>query len=220
MQTESQSLNTESPGPEADAPMRRDRPALIALVLANAVPLVGVLFFGWDLANVMVLFWAESAVIGVYNVAKMLTMGGLRAIPLALFFTVHYGMFMLVHLVFVLVLTQPGGIFESGPDDGPFALLPDLLTVSFAVAIAALFVSHGISFVVHFLIGAERPKKLNELMGAPYGRIVVMHITIILGAALTLVLGSNVVLLVLLVILKLAADIWAHRRSHRKAALR
>ena len=193
MQTESQPLNADAelPGPSGRTPMRRDRPALIALVLANAVPLVGVLFFGWDLANVMVLFWAESAVIGVYNVAKMLTMSGARAIPLALFFTVHYGMFMLVHLVFVLVLTQPGGPFEGGPDDGPFAQLPDLMTVSFAVAIAALFISHGVSFVVHFVLGGERPEKMNELMGAPYGRIVVMHIAIILGAGLTLALGSN-----------------------------
>ena len=43
----------------------------LALVAANMVPLVGVLFLGWDLSSVMVLFWAESAVIAFYTALKM-----------------------------------------------------------------------------------------------------------------------------------------------------
>ena len=44
---------------------------VLMLIGANMLPLAGVLFFGWDLPTVMVLFWAESAVIGFYTALKM-----------------------------------------------------------------------------------------------------------------------------------------------------
>lgn len=213
-----QTVQTERHPSPIDALRLRDRPAVVALLLANLVPIVGVVVFDWDLANVMVLYWAESAVIGAYNVLKMITFAGLRAIPLALFFTVHYGIFMTVHLAFILVFSQPGGIRGDSMGGSPFRAMGDHMTLGFAIAVASLLLSHGVSFVVHFLRGPERPKKLNDLMGAPYVRIVVMHVTLIFGAGLTLALGSNVALLVLLVGLKVAADLWSHRREHRKAA--
>ena len=49
----------------------------LALIGANLVPLAGVLFLGWDLASVIVLFWAESAVIGFYTALKMAIVGKL-----------------------------------------------------------------------------------------------------------------------------------------------
>ena len=46
-------------------------------------------------------------------------------------------------------------------------------------AILALFVSHGISFVYnYFLKGEYKTAKGQDLMGAPYGRVMVMHFTI------------------------------------------
>jgi hypothetical protein len=40
-------------------------------VLANSVPLVGVLFLGWDAFFIVLLYWAENLVIGSYNILKM-----------------------------------------------------------------------------------------------------------------------------------------------------
>ena len=48
-----------------------DRLALASLLAANLLPLVGVLFLDWDLALVLVLFWAESGVIGAFGIAKL-----------------------------------------------------------------------------------------------------------------------------------------------------
>jgi hypothetical protein len=53
-------------------------------------------------------------------------------------------------------------------------------------------------------------------MHAPYGRIVVLHIAIILGAFAIAAVGSSVGLLILLIIGKIIIDAKLHIRSHKK----
>jgi len=193
-----------------------------ALIAANVVPIIGVMFFGWDLRTVMLLYWAESAVIGFYNVLKMLWIGGLIAAPICLFFIVHYGGFMFGHLVFLLVLTQRGEL--GGGGGGGFELEATPMLFSEAgvwTAITALMVSHGVSFVTNFLgreaaadSGLEAGQRVGRQMIAPYPRIVVMHVTIIFGAILAISIGTNVMFLVLLIVLKVAADLFSHGREH------
>ena len=43
------------------------------LIAANALPLFGVLFLGWDTFAIVALYWTENVVIGAINVLKMLT---------------------------------------------------------------------------------------------------------------------------------------------------
>jgi hypothetical protein len=45
----------------------------VVLLLANAVPLAGVLFWGWSVSSVVILYWFENIVIGLVNVARMIT---------------------------------------------------------------------------------------------------------------------------------------------------
>lgn len=44
-----------------------------SLLLANLVPLAGVLYFGWSVSSVIILYWFENVVIGVVNIARMAT---------------------------------------------------------------------------------------------------------------------------------------------------
>src|SRR5208283_509567 len=48
------------------------QPPVIALVLANLVPLAGVFLFHWEVFPLLFLFWMENVVVGILNVAKML----------------------------------------------------------------------------------------------------------------------------------------------------
>jgi len=48
------------------------RPPIIALVLANLVPLAGVFVFRWEVFPLLFLFWLENVAIGVLNALKML----------------------------------------------------------------------------------------------------------------------------------------------------
>ena len=43
-------------------------PSLAALVIANAIPLVGVLFLGWTVFPLVLLYWLENVVVGGFNV--------------------------------------------------------------------------------------------------------------------------------------------------------
>lgn len=46
------------------------------LVLANLVALIGVLFLGWNLAMILVLYWVESGIVGLLNLPKILLARG------------------------------------------------------------------------------------------------------------------------------------------------
>ncbi|CAN5667017.1 hypothetical protein BH23DEI1_BH23DEI1_10580 [soil metagenome] len=212
--------------------------APVALVLVNAIPLVGVLVFGWRLFDLMLLYWLENGVIGVFTVLKILARraspnardpqgvpaGALGKLIVACFFTVHYGIFWSVHGVFVLTLF--GGVLGSLPTAVgavPFYAPPDFQPVSslaaagtLALALASLFVSHGASYVTNFLgRGEDRTLTPVALMAQPYARVFVLHATLIGGGFVVLLLGSPVAALLLLVALKTGVDLAAHLREHR-----
>lgn len=193
---------------------RWQRTSLAALVLANVVPLIGVLAFEWDLYGVMVLYWAENSIIGLYNVLKMLRIGSAKAAPLAAFFCVHYGMFMFVHFVFVKKLFGPDtwGLFP-----GVGEIIDALRPV--AGSLLATFISHGISFYVNFLRNREYERvSVDEQMHAPYKRMAVLHVTIIAAGWLIMSQGAPVGGLVVFVVLKTCVDGWAHLREHGRLA--
>ncbi len=136
------------------------------------------------------------------------------------FFVVHYGLFCLVHGVFVFVLLGGGGPFNNGANlhGGPEAFLRHDLSTGLVIAAAALAASHLVSFFVNYLgKGEYRRTILPVLMIQPYARIVVLHIAIILGAFTILVLGSPIFLLVLLVVGKTLLDLSLHLRQRRSS---
>lgn len=189
---------------------RWQRTSLGALIVANAIPLIGVLALDWDLYGVMVLYWAENSIIGFYNVLKLLRIGKGRAAPLAAFFCVHYGMFMFVHFVFVKRLFGPDewGLFPS-LDQVVDALRP------VASSLLATFISHGVSFYLHFLRGREYERTTaDEQMHAPYKRMAVLHVTLIAAGWIIMSQGAPIGALVFFVVLKTCIDGWAHLREH------
>ncbi|MBI4139122.1 hypothetical protein HY479_03155 [Candidatus Uhrbacteria bacterium] len=195
----------------------RSSVSVVSLVVANAVPLFGVLYGGWDLYTIFMLYWVESAVIGFYNILKFTKFKGGLKFFLIPFFLLHYGAFMAAHLVFLTAFFAPGaGSFES------FPLKPILAALwETAPAIVGLFVSHGVSFATNF-IGKQEYLRVTEqqVMEAPYSRIVIMQVSIIFGGLLFQVFGLPVYALGLLIVLKTGVDVVAHLRQHAKVQAR
>ncbi len=54
-----------------------------------------------------------------------------------------------------------------------------------------------------------------QQMFAPYGRLVVLHVTIIVGAVLISMTGAPEAAIVVLVLLKIALDLGLHLAEHR-----
>ncbi|MBI3751783.1 MAG: hypothetical protein HY263_09050 [Chloroflexi bacterium] len=207
----------------------------IALVLANAIPLVGVLLFGWSLWTILVLYWVENGVVGLWNVPRILLAGGATAsavlrVPTAIFFMLHYGLFWLIHGVFVFALPQffggggstLGGGPAIGPDGLPTLVAPvvnggfgEVAWSSVAIGAIALFLSHGASFFFNYLGKGEYLRTTAPVqMGAVYGRVVVLHLTILFGAMAIVFLGAPVLLLVVMVVAKTLFDLGLHLRQH------
>lgn len=198
-------------------------PSVLLLVAVNLIPLGGVLCFGWQVFPIMFLFWLENVVVGAFNVAKLLLAGGPGShvgvkIFLVPFFTVHYGIFTLVHGVFVFAMFGAdwrGGGFGGGPFPS-FDRVQDLVTQQhLGWAVLGLVVSHGFSFVTNFVLnGAFRTAIAPVLMMQPYGRVVVLHLAILGGGFLVMLMGMPVVGLVLLIALKIGLDVLAHAKLH------
>lgn len=210
--------------------MRSSRLALAALVAANLVPLVGVVALGWGVYDVMLIYWLENGVVGLATLARMATAGRApwATVVMGPFFVVHYGLFWLVHGVFVVTLFGPAGTFGGstppaasiGPS--PAFALPIVGEVPWAAgagwALAGLLLSHGVSFVQNWLLGGERDGvEPREVMARPYGRVVVLHLTVLGGGFIVMALGAPLLALVLMVALKIGVDAAAHLRSHDAA---
>lgn len=184
------------------------------------------LWWGWDVASVVVFFWAENLVIGFYNVIKMLSYGTGKGLFLALFFLAHYGGFTAGHGFFISELFDIRAKIAEAPallpGVGLFELLREVLAQFAAIApplwlwgFAGLLVSHGGSLLLNFFLGGERNRtNPDELMSAPYKRLAILHVTIIAGGMGIETLGSPMPLLVLLVLLKIAIDLRAHLQEH------
>ncbi|MEW6749031.1 MAG: DUF6498-containing protein [Candidatus Micrarchaeota archaeon] len=159
-------------------------PSAIMLVVGNAVAIFFALLQGMDPASVVWAYWLESVIIGGYTIlafgaiglktARTDWRGATGSWAMGAFFTVHYGMFHAGYFVFLFILPW------FTPD---LAELPDVLLLA-----GIFLISHGYSFVSNFL---DKPKRLectkdnlNDVMMAPYGRILPMHLGIILSGFL------------------------------------
>lgn len=192
--------------------------AVVALVVANLVPLAGVLWFGWSIWTILTIYWLENGIVGVFNVMKMAAVSGAGKVAMIPFFVVHYGMFWLVHGIFVLTLPTflPFGSGAEGLDPTVDSALASPNFVSIVVAGIGLFISHGVSYLLNFIRGGEyRRVSATDLMGAPYRRVVILHLTIIFGAFAVAMTGSQLLPLLILIALKTSVDLAFHLREHR-----
>lgn len=192
-------------------PVRWNSLSSLTLILANLIPLLGVLIAGWDIGQIMLLFWAESAIVGYYNLCKMWKIGRWSLLFYGPFFVGHYGAFMAVHLLFIYALFI--GDIEGDVDVSRNQVFNDMQVLW--PALLGLLISHGISYYVNFVKTNKGQGRTMALqMQEPYRRVMIMHVTLIFGGFLTLSLGSNVGALMLLLLLKIAADLRSHVSQH------
>jgi hypothetical protein len=203
----------------------RQRLSWYALLAANLAPLIGVFVFGWEARDLLVLYWAENLVVGMYAVLRMATAPGPTKAKVLLipFFILHFGTFTAVHGAFVGFLAF-GPMSVSSSLDPATSFWAGLTAV--VVPFLGLVLSHGVSFVTNYLLGGERQRtNVAFEMFRPYGRVVVMHVTLLVGFCLVFAVSamgvypgvaSRYVPTLVLIALKTVIDTKFHRRSHAK----
>jgi hypothetical protein len=194
--------------------------SLILLVAANLLPLAGVFLWDWDVFFLLLLFWCENVIIGLFGIARLVVAASndtLReGLFLPLFFVVHYGGFMFGH--FMVLFGMYSGSFEgpgnhAQPEDYYRLILDNLNWV----ALVALFISHGWSFIENYM-GRSEYERLSPMqaMGLPYKRMAITHVALILGGFFLIQNGQPLAGLIILVLMKIALDITFHQKEHRK----
>ena len=196
-------------------------PSVVILIVANLVPLYGVMFWGWDLFTLMLAYWMETLAIGFWNIVHMTMLARWGAFFLVPFFLVHFGGFMLGHFLFLWQMFG-GGWNENVANVEEF-LRSVPVSRTIWIAFAALFISHGLSFFFNVLRPwwrgtHESPDAAQGVMMGTYGRVIVMHVTILFGAALAVFFRTPTAAFVLLIAIKIVIDVSAHIRKNFKPA--
>jgi len=201
--------------------LRRLDVPTIALVIANATPLFGVLFLHWQVFPLLLLYWFENVIVGLINVPRMLmagpydVLGWMFKITGAFFFCAHFSAFTLGH---ALCLFQVFGKYKI---EGLFDVVPNILPAiqkaGLGFAALSLTFSHVVSFVTNYVRGGEYRRATQEqLFFQPYRRVFIMHATLLVGGLLTWAFGSPVLGLLVLVGIKTGVDLHAHRAERRR----
>jgi len=202
-------------------------PTAIALVLGNLLPIVGVVLWDWDVGSIVSLYWSENLILGAITLVKMLHLGRASALGRMLFFSIHYGIFCAAHGLFIVELfPRPEAeiAVEVAAMSGLSGLFAEPIVQIFGNAprlwlwaFLALCASHLTSLVLNYFGSREfSAATVNGLMSAPYSRIMVLHVTVLLGGLAIEALGAPIYLLIVLVIVKLLVDLVLHNREHRQ----
>lgn len=158
----------------------------------NLVALLGVLVLGWPAGNVLALFWIENAVLGLVTLVKVITARGASTGTItvngrpragspalyAVFFTFHYGLFCVVHLVFTGFVAVAVGL---QPTFWLLGLPAVLLVIRYSVETATSW--FGVD-------GQRQTISSSQAMAQPYPRIIVLHLAV-LGAFGLVLAGSG-----------------------------
>lgn len=198
--------------------MNKSSKSIIFLLTANVIPIYGVIFLGWRVIDLLFLYWAESAMIGFFNLLKILTAKEKDS---------NFGLQMMIHkFIAVIFLPIHFGVFIAvfGFIIFIIANVIDKTEVSFLamissiwIGILCLFISHLYSFLVNYYWGGERYNApIDKLFWQPYRRLFVMNFTVAGSAALTIIFGQQMIMLIFFIVAKTAADLFSHLWEHKK----
>ena len=188
--------------------------AVVQAVALNVLPLLGVVLLGWNSFDILLLYWVENIVVGAFAIITIALRGSLVK---ALFFSVHFGGFCFVHGIFLVQLFGPPAL------DGDLLAALQGIASSWMMwlAVLALVIMQGYEQLQAWQAANNAPpvpeaKRISQLMAAPYQRIVVLHITLIGSGLLLDQFGRPLLGLVLLVLLKMAFDVYRLRKQGRE----
>ena len=197
--------------PDLFARTYRDPMAWLTL-LVDLLPVIAVLFFGWSAVPLVALYWLENLIIGTFTILRMLGTAANNVLNLARaafmvpFFTVHYGMFCYGHGIFLRSFA--GGDEGAGPFGGdPLSLIDWALGSGSHMMwfVSAIIAVNAVFYLVDFILrGGYREAQIQTDMFAPYGRIVTLHVAIILGAGLMMAFGQPLLGVLILIMLRVA----------------
>ncbi|MGO3146417.1 MAG: DUF6498-containing protein [Leucobacter sp.] len=206
---------------------------IVSAAVYLVLPLVGILFFGWDWRSVIVLYWLQNITVGLRTEIDMIrtrTPAGPDSSNLSftindrpvsqsaskpflvVFFLIHYGIFTLVHGVFVFLIAY-------GAFNGMFGTSSSQ-TAESTFNLQGILVVWAIGSIVQLVLACMVPRAtlppMKSLFFAPYSRIFVLHFTVIVGVFIITRFGWPPAAAILLVALQFVVDLWKPESRTKK----
>ena len=200
--------------------------SLAAVVVANLVPLVMALLGYWGVGEILLLYWLETGIVGVFTILRVLfaaapgpaggrlTVNQLRTAPASVTLPLamaQWGIFgkLLLSLFFAfpyaLFMVMQGYILYIfmaivGPYGWP---LPAVKW-----GLLALFGSHALGFAVDYLASGEfRRTGAEECVQTPFHRLAIMQIVLGCGGWASSSFGHTAYIMSVFVLVKLVIDL-------------
>lgn len=212
-------------------------PSALALLLANLVPLYGVLYLNWSVLALMVLLWLEVILVALFTVLRMLCaapanrklwLGKAIFVPLFGLFAAAtaFGVGIMMYWVF----GKLEGIFPM--EESTFLTAETARVIrkhGLLPAFWALLASHSFSFFSNYLGRFEfRRARLPALVEKFFGRVTIMGVALWCASwfmsgvisspgGVTHFSPNPAWAMVAIVIVKICLDLRAHVKEHRPA---
>lgn len=181
------------------------------ILIHNIVPILGVIIFDWEPLSIIAIYIAETIIIGLFNVVKILisqvpeedgqNSGGASFLFgkffMAGFFLVHYNAFN---------YGQVSIMFDSVDN-----FLKPFLEDPYYVALIPIVITHLFTLIDEFIIGGKyKQTSPIILVFLPYPRIFLQQFVVIFGMGFLMMLGLPIIVLIFFQILKTIFELVSH----------
>ncbi len=203
---------------------------IVAIGAYTIIPLAGVLLLSWDWRSVMVFYWLGNISAGLAVVIDMIKLpaslvtlsrsaagspavapgstqqampaGGVLKLFMIPFFCFHYGTFTLVHGIFLFAIIKGGfGIDVAG--------LPEL---GLSGIIQAWLAGTTVYLICKLVLPGEKAS-IMRLWSRAYGRIIALHLSIVLGVFAITFLQLPAAVAVLLILINFVIQLLSMKQS-------
>jgi Family of unknown function (DUF6498) len=198
----------------------------LATLIGNLIPLYGVLYWGWDTFQLLMLYWTETAIIAGFTLLRLSRLSGpergeitvngkpqdASQFMLVGFFALHAGIFIFVHLILLWAFFSWDWLKKV---HGVGSFFFELYGANYIwAALLFMVIASAVSFLVESGKPAERSvgadgkatDRVLPIVGGLYARIVIMQVAIIFGAIISGMAGS-LAPLVIVIVLKTLVDV-------------
>jgi hypothetical protein len=213
-----------------------------SLIAVNMLNILMAIIFKWNIYDVMIVYWFQSVSIGIFTFFRLynypleqiekemsddkplevndlaVTNPRIAKIFIAVFFAMHYGLFHLVYIIFIVGFSYSEGF----PLDLIGGLIGSLLFFANHL-FSYLFYRDEVITITETVSGntiRSSGLSIADIFSKPYTRIFPIHLTIMAGAVIShLITGGqfqNIFILLIFMGLKTIMDVIAHKKKHQQ----
>ncbi len=188
--------------------------AVINIIAINLLPIIGVLFLNWYVFETIILYVAETFIIGVFNIFLVIKERN-NKVKNSIFGLLVYYIFILVQFIFVVILWT---IVENGLDkfgQGGLAMVNELFTSKdFIIAIIIIIFSYLVSFYKKYFKKDNYLKiDIEKIIGSSFKRIFVQQFMVLFGGFIIAFTEAPIGILIILIILKTVLDLREYQKK-------